>query len=219
MYSDDDLKSVPRVYLSYSCLTRGLQHLLSCPLISVTKNTPRDTPRGSTSALHSLQSSGRSLPRLSMGRTVSEGSGPRTASPRPDRKQLELEAGLDNIFRPQTPTPRLLRSQSRASIFSDCLSQCGTMDDIEVYHTITGGKKNPIAASRQPLPFAKITRRPARLAARMTAITGESREGCMSESRAGCLPEGGGALKDMAVEGGEGGRALVSCLVGGREGH
>ena len=144
-------------------MTCDLQHLLSCPLISVTKNTPRDTPRGSTSALASLQSSGRSLPRLSMGRTVSEGSGPRTASPRPDRKQLELEAGLDNIFRPQTPTPRLLRSQSRASIFSDCLSQCGSVDDIEVYHTISGGKKNPIAASRQPLPFAKITRRPARL--------------------------------------------------------
>ena len=47
------------------------------------------------------------------------------------------------------------------------------MDDLEVYHTITGGKNNPIAASRQPLPFAKIMRRPAQLAARMDSVDGK----------------------------------------------
>ena len=47
------------------------------------------------------------------------------------------------------------------------------MDDLEVYHTITGGKTNPIAASRQPLPFAKIMRRPAELAARMDSVDGK----------------------------------------------
>lgn len=95
------------------------------------------------------------------------------------RAYTQLEQGLDSIFRPpepmmprqriHTPSMRALtKSHSRASLFEE-----ETVDDLEVYHTITGGKTNPIAASRQPLPFAKIMRRPAELAARMDSVDGK----------------------------------------------
>ena len=98
------------------------------------------------------------------------------------RTYTQLEQGLDSIFRTATPEPTmprprmhtpsmrgaLTKSHSRASLFEE-----ETVDDLEVYHTITGGKSNPIAASRQPLPFAKIMRRPAQLAARMDSVDGK----------------------------------------------
>ena len=95
------------------------------------------------------------------------------------RTYTQLEQGLDSIFRTpepmmsrqriHTPSMRALtKSHSRASLFEE-----ETVDDLEVYHTITGGKNNPIAASRQPLPFAKIMRRPAQLAARMDSVDGK----------------------------------------------
>ena len=115
-----------------------------------------------------------SLPRLSRQHSVtSTGDMSRAASPRPEARtsthHLQLEAGLNSIFsRSQTPDAGRSRavfgkSRSRASLFEEEAS-AGSCD-IEVYHTITGG--NSIAASRQPLPFAKITRRPARVAARL----------------------------------------------------
>ena len=98
------------------------------------------------------------------------------------RTYTQLEQGLDSIFRTATPEPMMMsrqrvhtpsmraltKSHSRASLFEE-----ETVDDLEVYHTITGGKTNPIAASRQPLPFAKIMRRPAQLAARMDSVDGK----------------------------------------------
>jgi len=48
------------------------------------------------------------------------------------------------------------------------------MDDTEVYHTFTGGKSNSIAATRAPLPFAKIIRRPARQLAHLSSLADES---------------------------------------------
>ena len=72
-----------------------------------------------------------------------------------------------------TKSPRgLFKSHSRASIFDDHNSPF--MDDCEVYHTFTGGKSNSIAATRAPLPFAKITRRPARLLAHMSSLVDEA---------------------------------------------
>ena len=56
----------------------------------------------------------------------------------------------------------LVKSLSRQSLYDEP-GGGGGPDDIDVYHTITGGRSNFIAASRAPLPFAKITRRPARL--------------------------------------------------------
>ena len=101
--------------------------------------------------------------------------------PGTSRTYTQLEQGLDSIFRTATPEPTmprmprqhtpsvrgaLTKSHSRVSLFETE----ETVDDLEVYHTITGGKSNPIAASRQPLPFAKIMRRPAQLAARMDSV-------------------------------------------------
>ena len=95
------------------------------------------------------------------------------------RAYTQLEQGLDSIFRQATPEPplssrqrvhtqsrrALTKSHSRVSLFED-----ETVDDLEVYHTITGSS---IAASRQPVPFAKILRRPAQLAARMDSVDGK----------------------------------------------
>lgn len=64
------------------------------------------------------------------------------------------------------------------------------MDDLEVYHTITGSS---IAASRQPVPFAKILRRPAQLAARMDSVDGKRefeglvRDGDRDVPSVGCI--------------------------------
>ena len=72
----------------------------------------------------------------------------------------------------------LFKSHSRASIFDDHNSSA--VDDCEVYHTFTGGKSNSIAATRAPLPFAKITRRPARLLAHIPSLVDEAvgTDGC-----------------------------------------
>lgn len=121
-----------------------------------------------------------SLPRLNLS---SASPGPRTASPRQDKPRavtrLDLEQGLDSIFRATTPNPglssrspvkpRMVKSYSRASIFDDDQGS-SNMEDIEVYHTISGGRRNPIAASRQPQPFSKITRRPAAQVVRLGAM-------------------------------------------------
>jgi hypothetical protein len=118
---------------------------------------------------------------------------PRTASPHTDTglafpavgSQASLQAGLSSIFRgearavagrsPRAPRhpASLVKSRSRTSLFED--DRADSVDDFEVYHTITGGKTNQIAASRQPVPFARITRRPARLAARMAVMRAASR--------------------------------------------
>jgi len=66
----------------------------------------------------------------------------------------------------------LFKSHSRASIFDD--HNTSAIDDCEVYHTFTGGKSNAIAATRAPLPFAKITRRPARLLAHIPSLVDEA---------------------------------------------
>ena len=111
------------------------------------------------------------------------------------RTYTQLEQGLDSIFRTATPEPMmhrqrihissvrpLTKSHSRVSLFEE-----ETVDDLEVYHTITGGKTNPIAASRQPLPFAKIMRRPAQLAARMDIVDGKKDfEGLVRDQCWGC---------------------------------
>eukprot|EP00092_Neocalanus_flemingeri_P012736 GFUD01013724.1.p1 GENE.GFUD01013724.1~~GFUD01013724.1.p1 ORF type:complete len:3493 (+),score=962.10 GFUD01013724.1:260-10738(+) len=72
---------------------------------------------------------------------------------------------------PKSPKS-LFKSHSRASIFDDHNSSA--VDDCEVYHTFTGGKSNSIAATRAPLPFAKITRRPARLLAHIPSLVDEA---------------------------------------------
>ena len=66
----------------------------------------------------------------------------------------------------------LFKSLSRASIYDD--HTLSSMDDTEVYHTFTGGKSNSIAATRAPLPFAKITRRPARQLAHLSSLADET---------------------------------------------
>ena len=64
------------------------------------------------------------------------------------------------------PGKGMFKSLSRASIYED-----PNMDDVNVYHTISGGGR--IAASRAPIPFAKITRRPTRLVAGIPSMVDE----------------------------------------------
>ena len=66
----------------------------------------------------------------------------------------------------------LYKSLSRSSIYEDY-----NIDELEVYHTISGGRSNLIAASRAPIPFAKITRRPARLVAGIPFMVDEDVKG------------------------------------------
>ena len=51
----------------------------------------------------------------------------------------------------------LFKSLTRTSNLEDPYDETG------VYHTVYGGRSNIVTASRAPIPFAKITRRPAQL--------------------------------------------------------
>ena len=62
----------------------------------------------------------------------------------------------------------MVRSLSRQSLYEE-----SAPEELEVYHTITGGRSNLLAASRAAFPFAKITRRPARLVAGIPSMVDE----------------------------------------------
>ena len=92
----------------------------------------------------------------------------------------DLNKGLDSIFLPKpvvgsrsptSPTkesrPPLFKSYSRSQLYE--ADSVITLDDCEVYHTITRGGAG-MAATRAPLPFARIVRRPARLLAHRSLL-------------------------------------------------
>ena len=109
---------------------------------------------------------------------------PSRASVYEEQTHIDFDSGymtchIEPEKKKTSKSPRgLFKSHSRASIFEDNNTSC--MDDCEVYHTVTGGKSNSLAATRAPLPFAKITRRPTKLLAHMSSFADEAAgsQGC-----------------------------------------
>ncbi len=96
----------------------------------------------------------------------------------------ELNEDLNNLFQHHGPHPHpqsnvgsrqnlqsgLRKSLSRSSLIAEGIGGGGgndggkvdedeVIDDIDVYHTVHGGRKNTLLASRRKEPFAKIVRR------------------------------------------------------------
>ena len=59
-----------------------------------------------------------------------------------------------------SPKNPLMKSLSRSYIYDAETGPENVHDDLDVYHTITGGKLRSITATRSTDPYSKITRRP-----------------------------------------------------------
>ena len=94
-------------------------------------------------------------------------SGERHHPPPPPEETTNVKAAN----KPARLSRGLYKSFSRTSVFEDPV-----VDELEVYHTISGGRSHLIAASRPAIPFAKITRRPARIVAGIPPMVDEDRD-------------------------------------------